>query len=86
MNKPGGKGSNPRPFSVARKQFENNWDRVFKKEPPKTIRLINPLNNEEWLCEDYSKVQTIDGVEYVHVHKFNSERYFLMRKDALRRV
>jgi hypothetical protein len=35
-----GKGSKPRPLSVPRKQFEDNWDRIFgnknKKEPKKT--------------------------------------------------
>jgi hypothetical protein len=24
-----GKGSKPRPLSVPRKQFDNNWDRIF---------------------------------------------------------
>ena len=24
-----GKGSSPRPYSVDRKTFENNWDRIF---------------------------------------------------------
>jgi len=27
----GGKGSSPRPFSVDRTTFENNWDKIFKK-------------------------------------------------------
>ena len=27
-----GKGSQPRPFSVDRKTFENNWDRIFKND------------------------------------------------------
>ena len=26
-----GKGSRPRPFSVDRKTFESNWDKIFKK-------------------------------------------------------
>lgn len=32
----GGKGSDPRPFSVPRDVFEDNWDRIFggsKSEP-----------------------------------------------------
>jgi len=29
----GGKGSNPRPFSVDPKTFESNWDNIFKKTP-----------------------------------------------------
>lgn len=27
-----GKGSRPRPFSVDRKTFEDNWDRIFGKK------------------------------------------------------
>ena len=30
-----GKGSKPRPFSVPRQVFENNWDRIFKKKEVK---------------------------------------------------
>ncbi len=33
----GGKGSKPRPLSVPRKQFDDNWDRIFgKKKNDKT--------------------------------------------------
>lgn len=28
----GGKGSNPRPFSVDKKTYEDNWNKIFKKE------------------------------------------------------
>lgn len=35
------KGSSPRPFSVDRKTFEDNWDKIFskgkKQEPAKSI-------------------------------------------------
>lgn len=30
-----GKGSRPRPLSVPRKVFENNWGRIFKKKNTK---------------------------------------------------
>lgn len=30
-----GKGSRPRPFSVDRKTFENNWERIFGKKEQK---------------------------------------------------
>lgn len=29
----GGKGSQPRPFSVDQETFANNWDAIFKKRP-----------------------------------------------------
>lgn len=31
-----GKGSRPRPFSVDRKTFENNWERIFGKKEKKS--------------------------------------------------
>ena len=33
-----GKGSKPRPFSVDRKTYENNWDRIFKKKKDKKLK------------------------------------------------
>lgn len=30
-----GKGSRPRPFSVPRKVYENNWERIFGKKNKK---------------------------------------------------
>ena len=32
MSRVAGKGSSPRPFSVDRKKFEENWDRIFSKK------------------------------------------------------
>ena len=31
----GGKGSKPRPLSVPRKKFDENWDRIFGKKKQK---------------------------------------------------
>lgn len=28
----GGKGSTPRPYSVSKKQFDDNWDAIFGKK------------------------------------------------------
>lgn len=37
-----GKGSNPRPFSVDRKTFDNNWDRIFNKKPePNATEVVH---------------------------------------------
>ena len=32
MSSDGGKGSAPRPFSVDQKTFDENWDRIFKRQ------------------------------------------------------
>jgi hypothetical protein len=87
MVREAGKGSKPRPYSVNQDTFSNNWNLIFgdgmKKQP---IKLINPLNKETWLCDDFSNVKLVDGVEYVTVHKPDTpSRTHLMRKDALRK-
>lgn len=34
-----GKGSRPRPYSVDRKTFEENWDKIFGKKKNKNKKL-----------------------------------------------
>lgn len=58
---------------------------MLQSNKKKLVTLTNPLNSEVWFCEDFNKVKNIDGVPYVTVFKLeNSNRTFLMRKDALR--
>ena len=33
----GGKGSRPRPYGVDKKQFDDNWDRIFGKKEKKDV-------------------------------------------------
>lgn len=54
----------------------------IKKQP---ILLVNPLNSEEWVCDDYQDTKYIDGVEYIKVRKSGQVKWFLMRKDALKK-
>ena len=35
-----GKGSRPRPFSVDRKTFESNWEKIFGKKTKKTKKKV----------------------------------------------
>jgi len=59
--------------------------KIYHKQKPKTVVLKNPLNSDEWFCDDYSVVKNIDGVSYITVYKpGNNARTFLMRKDALK--
>ena len=48
--------------------------------------FINPINKEQWICDDVGKLKTIDGVTYLTVHKENSYRKVLMRKDSLQKI
>ena len=57
---------------------------IMKKFQVKPIKLINPFNQERWLCLNYQETQSIDGVEYILVCKPETlQRKHLMRKDAL---
>jgi capsular polysaccharide biosynthesis protein len=59
----GGKGSAPRPFSVDRKTFENNWDMIFKKP---SWDHYSDLPNPDAYTNDYQDIlSTEDCVENV---------------------
>jgi hypothetical protein len=59
--------------------------KINHKQKPKITVLKNPLNSDEWFCDDYGTVKNIDGVGYITVYKpGNNARTFLMRKDALK--
>ncbi len=60
-----------------------NIMKVVKK--PYFVTLVNPVNSEEWICEDYNDIRFIDAVEYVKVRKSTMQRTVLMRKDVLRK-
>ncbi len=52
----------------------------------KPVTFKNRMNSDKVVCDDTRKVETIDGVEYIYVHKINEQRSYLMRKEALERV
>jgi hypothetical protein len=52
----------------------------------KSIIFENPVNHEQFVCDNIREVQTIDGIEYLEVHKKDSDRKFLFRKDVLKPV
>ena len=52
----------------------------------KPVIFKNRFNGEQFVCEDTRAVETIDGVEYLLVHRPNENRQFKMRRDALERV
>ena len=49
----GGKGSAPRPFSVDRKTFEDNWDRIFGKSDFQDI-----LSTEDCVIAALDKIES----------------------------
>jgi hypothetical protein len=52
----------------------------------KTAYFVNPINKEQWICDDATRTKTIDGVTYLTVHRVDSYRKVLMRKDSLQKI
>jgi hypothetical protein len=57
----GGKGDSPRPFSIPKEQFDNNWDSIFKPKnltEPKPSEIYGQMKEEgklDYLDMDYHK-------------------------------
>lgn len=62
----GGKGSAPRPYSVDRKTFEDNWDRIFGQSKKNLVdeeiqtlqsfgdkRSLGEQQSSAWLKDEY---------------------------------
>jgi hypothetical protein len=52
----------------------------------KSVNFKNRMNGERVVCDNIREVKVIDGVEYLMVHKQDSNRQFLMRREALEKV
>jgi hypothetical protein len=52
----------------------------------KATLFKNRFNNEQFVCDDIRMTETIDGVEYIIVHRPNELRPLKMRRDALEKI
>ena len=52
----------------------------------KPVLFENIRNRERWVCDDISRVNHINAVEYLYVHRPDNDRIFMMRKDSLRKI
>ena len=53
----------------------------------KPVTFVNKLNrSDRVICDNTQLSQWVDGVEYLVVHRENSPRLFLMRRDSLEKV
>jgi hypothetical protein len=86
-----GKGSKPRPFSVDRQTFENNWNAIFGTEIYQDMydETYNPLINPIAMKEPYSginwiknraKLVEIGGNKYVSEEHYIAETTFLIEE------
>ena len=52
----------------------------------KPVMFKNRFNNDRVVCDNVRNIETIDGVEYIIVHRPGESRHFKMRRDALEKV
>lgn len=52
----------------------------------KTLTFENIYNKEKFTCPDVKDVRLIEGVEYLRVFKFGTQREVLVKKDSLKKV
>lgn len=52
----------------------------------KTVYFENILNKEKFYCSNTKDVRVIDGIEYLRVFKYGTQRDCLMKKDTLRKI
>lgn len=52
----------------------------------KAITFENIYNREKFVCRGKKDIQVIDGVEYIKVFKYGTQRQVLVRKDFLKKV
>jgi len=50
----GGKGSKPRPFSVDQKTYDDNWDKIFKKNNYQDV-----LSTEDCVLDALKKMNRV---------------------------
>jgi hypothetical protein len=73
-------------FETGSRGFESCRTGHNKEIVMKAMTFINERNGEQVVCNDTRMVETIDGVAYLVVHRPGTDRQFLMRKDALKKV
>lgn len=57
----GGKGSTPRPFSVAQAEYEARWDMIFGRDKDAKVRDFQFDKSEEYSSELTSEMNNSDN-------------------------
>lgn len=52
----------------------------------KTVYFENVMNREKFYCHNLKDVRNIDGIEYLRVFKFGTQRDCLVKKDSLKKI
>ncbi len=52
----------------------------------KKVYFENIVNKEKFYCTDIKDIMLIEGVEYIRVFKYGTQRDCLVKKDILRKI
>jgi hypothetical protein len=52
----------------------------------KTVVFENIVNKEKFQCHNTKDIQIIDGIEYLRVFKYGTQRDCLVKKDSLKKI
>jgi hypothetical protein len=52
----------------------------------KTVVFENIVNKEKFQCHNTKDIQVIDGIEYLRVFKYGTQRDCLVKKDSLKKI
>jgi hypothetical protein len=52
----------------------------------KTVFFENIMNREKFYCNDTKDIRVIDGIEYLRVFRYGTQRDCLVKKDSLKKV
>jgi len=62
-----------------------NTKKTIDLKPKRLSGLFeNPITHEIWVCNNMNNVVKIDNVEFLKVHKQDSPREVLLKKEALK--
>jgi len=66
-----GKGSKPRPLSVSRSAYEENFDKIFSKKAEQQtithVRIVSCKDPMRWYCDMIGQIVPVisdEGIEY----------------------
>ena len=58
----------------------------MKRVDNRALKFVNRRTGEIWICESYQNRRSVDGVEFIEVHRPDSQRTVWMNLETLERV
>lgn len=52
----------------------------------KQVFFENIMNKEKFYCTNLKDIRVIDGIEYLRVFRYGTQRDILIKKDSLKKI